>query len=85
MNAAQARSNKYVYWALAAALTLSIIFHGFGLLRSAPWHVVYSDVLGFYETARAPGFPYLHKLIEYPVITGVFIHEIGRASCRERV
>ncbi|MEK7463305.1 MAG: glycosyltransferase 87 family protein, partial [Patescibacteria group bacterium] len=46
-------------------------------LKSAPWNIVYSDVLGFFEKAIAPGFPYIDKLIEYPVLTGIFVQVMG--------
>lgn len=52
---------------------LSAAFHGLGLIKSAPWHIVYSDTLGFYQRISAPGLPYLDKNLEYPVITGFFI------------
>lgn len=56
---------------------ISATFHGLGLVKSVPWHIVFSDVLGFYDRVSAPGFPYLDKLMEYPVMTGVFIHLMG--------
>lgn len=52
---------------------LSAVFHGLGLTKILPWTVVYSDMLGFYERVAAPGFPYIDKLMEYPVLTGLFI------------
>lgn len=59
---------------------ISAAFHGLGLIKSAPWHIVFSDVLGFYDRVSAPGFPYIDKLMEYPVITGVFIQLMGLAG-----
>lgn len=56
---------------------LSAAFHGLGLIKILPWHIVYSDVLGFYPKAVAPGFPYLEKPIEYPVLMGLLIHFTG--------
>lgn len=42
-----------------------------------PWHIVYGDVFAFYQTALDPRVPYLEKSIEYPVLTGLFIHGMG--------
>lgn len=53
---------------------LSAAFHGLGLFSNIPWHIVYSDVLGFFQRAAESGFPYLDKPMEYPVLTGLFIH-----------
>lgn len=52
---------------------ISAVFHGIGLTKILPWTIVYSDTLGFFERVAAPGFPYLDKLMEYPVLTGLFI------------
>ena len=64
--------NKKVLW-LAAAVLFSTAFHGLGLTGFAPWHVVYTDVMGFFDQLKVPGFPYISKQIEYPVLTGVFM------------
>ncbi|OGY64158.1 MAG: hypothetical protein A3I89_04230 [Candidatus Harrisonbacteria bacterium RIFCSPLOWO2_02_FULL_41_11] len=66
----------YIFLIIAAGI-FSAGFHGLGLFKSVPWHLVYSDTLGFFEKAAAPGFPYLQKQIEYPVLTGWFIHWMG--------
>lgn len=64
---------KIILFGVCAAILLSVGFHGLGLIKSVPWHIVYTDVLGFYEHLNAPGFPYISKQIEYPVLTGVFM------------
>lgn len=56
---------------------VSALFHGAGLLQNPPWHVVYSDIVPFFEKAIEPGFPYIGKTVEYPVITGLFVHLMG--------
>lgn len=55
----------------------SALFHGAGLLENAPWHIVYSDIVPFFEKAIESGFPYIGKTIEYPVLTGLFVHLMG--------
>lgn len=62
----------YIFLIIGVGI-ISAFFHGLGLSTLLPWNVVYSDALGFFEKAAAPGFPYLDKLIEYPVLTGIFI------------
>ncbi len=70
------RLRFYIFLIIAVGF-FSASFHGLGLLKSAPWNIVYSDVLGFFEKAIAPGFPYIDKLIEYPVLTGIFVQVMG--------
>lgn len=68
----------YFYGTLIGVVgTLSAVLHGIGLLPNAPWHFVYSDIIPFYDKAVAAGLPYLNKLIEYPVLTGLFVHFMG--------
>lgn len=55
----------------------SALFHGAGLFQNPPWHIVYSDIVPFFEKARESGFPYIGKTIEYPVLTGLFVHLMG--------
>lgn len=62
----------------AIVCALSAIFHGLGLFNVLPWHIVYSDTLGFFSRAVAPGIPYLDVKIEYPVLTGLFIGLMGK-------
>ncbi len=64
---------KHYLLAILAVGLLSAAFHGLGLIKGAPWQIVYSDTLGFYEKLSQPGLPYIDKLIEYPVITGFFM------------
>jgi len=56
---------------------ISAVFHGLAINNILPWHIAYSDVLGFWEKASQP-VAYTDKQIEYPVITGLFIHFIGQ-------
>ncbi len=61
---------------LIAILAVGIIsagFHGLGLTRVLPWHIVYSDSLAFYQRIAGPGLVYIEKPVEYPVLTGFFI------------
>ncbi|HEY4499790.1 MAG TPA: glycosyltransferase 87 family protein [Candidatus Paceibacterota bacterium] len=62
----------------------SALFHGLGLKiggeRILPWHIAYSDMPAFSERALAPGFAYLNKKIEYPVITGLIIDITGKVG-----
>lgn len=67
------QSLRICLFAILLVGLLSAGFHGLGLIKGAPWHIVYSDTLGFYQRISAPGLPYLNKSIEYPVITGFFI------------
>jgi uncharacterized membrane protein len=70
---------KKIYLVLVLIIIVGILssyFH-FGLRGTLPWRIVYSDIVAFYQTASAPGFPYLSKDIEYPVLTGLFIHMAG--------
>ena len=70
---------KKVYPALIIVVIAGIVssyFH-FGLWHKLPWRIIYSDVLPFYYFASAPGFPYLSKVIEYPVLIGLFIQLTG--------
>lgn len=62
---------------VAAVGILGVAFHTLGFF-GAPINLVYSDVLGFYERASAPGFAYVSKPIEYPVLTGLFIEGAAR-------
>ncbi|MEK7480690.1 MAG: hypothetical protein AAB604_01130 [Patescibacteria group bacterium] len=67
---------KYLFF-IAIVGVLSAIFHGLGVLDILPWHLAYSDVAPFYEQAVKPGIPYIDKTVEYPVLTGFFIHAMG--------
>ncbi len=62
----------------------SAIFHGLALGQILPWSIVYSDVLGFFDKAVAPGFPYLEKMLEYPVLSGLLIQATGYLSFGDR-
>jgi len=49
----------------------------FGSNDIIPWHKEYSDVWFFRWFALNPNFPYDKKIIEYPVIVGIFIQIMG--------
>ncbi len=68
---------KKILYYTAAVTGLSAIFHGLGLWDLLPWHVIYSDVLGFWNRVAEAGFPYVSKNIEYPVLTGLFMEFWG--------
>ena len=58
-------------------VSLSAVFHGLWLLDLIPWSIGYSDVMAFWNRASVPGFPYIDKLMEYSVLTGVFVQLAG--------
>lgn len=62
----------------------SAIFHGLALGNILPWTIVYSDVLGFFDKAVASGFPYVSKMLEYPVLSGLLIQATGYFSFGSR-
>jgi len=68
--------NYYIFLILAVGI-LSAGFHGLGFIKSVPWHFVYSDTLGFFDRVAQPGFAYISKPIEYPILTGFFIQLAG--------
>ncbi len=74
--------NKYII-VIIAVIFASAVFHGLGLIQALPWSVFYSDILAFFDKATAPGLPYLDKLIEYPVLTGLFIQLVGYLGVTE--
>lgn len=63
--------------AVLAVVFASAAFHALAFF-GAPLRIVYSDTLGFYARAAAPGYPYIGKNFEYPVLTGVFIDAMAR-------
>ena len=63
---------------------VSAIFHGLALGQILPWHIVYSDVFGFFDKAVAPGIPYVSKMLEYPVLSGLLIQATGYFSFGSR-
>lgn len=68
--------SRYLFLILLVG-TASASFHGLGFVKSIPWHLVYSDTLGFFDRVAQPGFAYISKLIEYPLLTGLFIQLSG--------
>ena len=56
---------------------LSAYYHATDIVPKPFGFDPYSDILAFYDKAIEPGLPYIDKLIEYPVITGMFIHLAG--------
>lgn len=59
---------------------LSALFHWLGAIKFIPWHIGYSDIAPFFQKAREPGLPYIDKLVEYPVMTGMLIQAMGFAG-----
>ncbi|MBI3046299.1 MAG: DUF2029 domain-containing protein [Candidatus Harrisonbacteria bacterium] len=59
---------------------LSAGFHGLGFIKTVPWHLVYSDTLGFFDRVAQPGFAYISKAIEYPLLIGLFMQIAGIAG-----
>lgn len=77
-----ALSNK-PFPVLAAALIAAVfssVWHGLYFTGLLPWSLGYSDVLHLYDAAAAPGWPYLDRAVEYPVLTGLFLKLAGGAS-----
>jgi len=58
-------------------VVLSALFHWLGAIRVIPWHIGYSDIAPFFQKTLEPGLPYIDKLVEYPVMTGMFIQTMG--------
>ncbi len=56
---------------------LSAFFHWLGAIKLIPWHIGYSDMAPFFQKSLEPGLPYIDKLVEYPVMTGMFIQAMG--------
>ncbi|MEM5798524.1 MAG: hypothetical protein QXP39_00550 [Candidatus Aenigmatarchaeota archaeon] len=48
------------------------------LFSEIPGLVRYTDIGQFQKIAVDPSLPYVNKLIEYPVLTGLFIHVMGQ-------
>ncbi len=59
------------------ASTISALISYPGFSSTIPYYIGYSDINIFTQKAIDPTFPYIGKDIEYPVITGVFIHTMG--------
>lgn len=58
-------------------VVFSALFHWLGAIKFIPWHIGYSDIAPFFQKALEPGLPYIDKLVEYPVMTGMFIQAMG--------
>jgi len=54
-----------------------------GMKEVIPWFIGYSDISPFNKIALQPGLPYIDKDVEYPVITGLFIHLTGLGKTKE--
>ena len=71
----------YIFLILIAAIGfLSAFIHATFPLFSdeKKWFwLAYSDIVPMHAAAHTPGIPYLNYLIEYPVITGLFIRLMG--------
>jgi len=61
----------------AVVVFLSALFHWLGAVQFIPWHIGYSDIAPFFQKTLEPGLPYIDKLVEYPVMTGMFIQTMG--------
>lgn len=72
-----AYSFRYCLFLILLVGFLSAAFHGLGFIKSVPWHLVYSDTLGFFDRVSAPGFAYISKSIEYPLLIGLFMQLAG--------
>jgi len=71
-------TRPYLYLlSIAIVGSLSAYYHASDITPRLFGFAPYSDILAFYDEAVAPGIPYVDKLIEYPVITGLFIHLAG--------
>ncbi len=66
-------SKNRVLAAAAAAGAFSAFWHA-GVL---PWSVGYSDVLHLFPLALSPGWPYIDRPVEYPVLTGLLMRFLG--------
>lgn len=73
------RTDKAYIFILLIAIVgmLTAYYHSTGLTPRLFGLSPSSDILTFYDKAVEPGLPYIDKLIEYPVITGLFIHAAG--------
>src|SRR3989338_6081699 len=54
-----------------------------GMKEVIPWFIGYSDISPFNKIALQPGLPYIDKDVEYPAITGLFIHLTGLGKTKE--
>ncbi len=59
---------------------LTTILHALYLYNILPPSLTFSDVALFTESAVAPGWFYLDKNIEYPILTGMFVQLMGFLS-----
>mgnify|MGYP001616573554 CR=1 FL=1 len=74
--------NKRLYKYLGLTFLVgffSAVFHGLGINNLLPRQIVYSDLIGF-ASKVLESIPYINKQIEYPPITGLFIHLMGKLS-----
>lgn len=53
------------------------IFRYQDLSGTVPKYLGYNDINTLYEKPQEPGLPYINKVIEYPVITGLFIQTMS--------
>ena len=54
-----------------------------GMKEYIPWFIGYSDISPFNKIALQPGLPYINKDVEYPIITGLFIHIMSLGETKE--
>ncbi len=68
----------YIFIVLIAVVGLLTAYYYATDITPRPFGLSpYSDIRKFYDVAEAPGLPYVDKQMEYPVITGLFIHAAG--------
>lgn len=72
--------NKYYLYLIFTTGIISAYYHAYQLMHNWPWILLYSDIVVFVEKLFAPGFPYVNKIIEYPVISGVFMQFMANLS-----
>src|SRR4030042_6244496 len=73
------QNKNYIYLIFSTGI-VSAYYHAYHLIHNWPWIMIYSDIVVFAEKLFAPGFPYIDKIIEYPVITGVFMQLMAYLS-----
>ena len=73
---------KYLIIIVIISTTISFGIKYLGTFQMLPWNLAYNDVGGWYKKASEPGLPYIDKLVEYPVITGMFIHLSSRSTAQ---
>ena len=73
------RLHLFLAAAFAIGILSALIHAAFPLLvdKTKWFWLAYSDIVPNESTAHTPGIPYLDYLVEYPVLTGLFIRLMG--------